>query len=139
MPSPQQVVIITGASSGFGRVIAETLARKQFQVFATMREINGRNAAVARELDDLARRESWLLHTVELDVTKDSSVQRAMDDVVAKSGRIDVLVNNAGHGIVDLAETVTMAQAQRQFDTNFFGIVRKNRAVLPAMKRQGSG
>jgi NAD(P)-dependent dehydrogenase (short-subunit alcohol dehydrogenase family) len=104
-----------------------------------MREINGRNAAVARELDDLARRESWLLHTVELDVTKDSSVQRAMDDVVAKSGRIDVLVNNAGHGIVDLAETVTMAQAQRQFDTNFFAIVRMNRAVLPAMKRQGSG
>jgi NAD(P)-dependent dehydrogenase (short-subunit alcohol dehydrogenase family) len=139
MPSPQQVVIITGASSGFGRVIAETLARKPFQVFATMREINGRNAAVARELEDLARRESWLLHTVELDVTNDSSVQRAMDEVVAKSGRIDVLVNNAGHGIVDLAETVTMAQAQRQFDTNFFGIVRMNRAVLPVMKRQGSG
>jgi NAD(P)-dependent dehydrogenase (short-subunit alcohol dehydrogenase family) len=139
MPNPSQVVIITGASSGFGRVIAETLARKQFQVFATMREASGRNAPVARELKELARRESLALEALELDVTKDTSVQRAMDEALAKSGRIDVLVNNAGHGIIDLTETVTMAQAQRQFETNFFGSVRMNRAVLPAMKRQGSG
>ena len=139
MRSTQQIVLITGASSGFGRVIAETLARKKFRVFATMREIGGRNAAVARELEDLARRENWSLQALELDVTKDSSAQRAVDDVLTKSGRIDVLVNNAGHGIIDLTETVTMAQAQRQFETNFFGIVRMNRAVLPAMKRQGSG
>jgi len=59
--------------------------------------------------------------------------------VLLQCGRIDVLVNNAGFGIVDLAETVTMAQAQRQFDTNFFGVLRMNRAVLPVMKRQGSG
>jgi NAD(P)-dependent dehydrogenase (short-subunit alcohol dehydrogenase family) len=139
MSSKQQAVLITGASSGLGRVIAETLARRKFRVFATMREIGGRNAAVARELEELARRESWALETLDLDVTKDNSVQRAVDKVLAKSGRIDVLVNNAGHGILDLAETVTMAQAQRQFETNFFGIVRMNRAVLPAMKRQGSG
>jgi NAD(P)-dependent dehydrogenase (short-subunit alcohol dehydrogenase family) len=120
-------------------VIAETLARKKFQVFATMREIGGRNAAVARELAELARREFWNLQTLELDVTKDNSVQRAADEALAKSGRIDVLVNNAGHGILDLAETVTMAQAHRQFETNFFGIVRMNLAVLPAMRRQGSG
>src|SRR5467141_3624502 len=133
MSNPSLVVIITGASSGFGRVIAETLARKKFQVFATMREINGRNAAVARELEELARRESLLLHALELDVTKESPVQRAVNEVLGKTRRIDVLVNNAGHGIIDLAETVTMAQAQRQFETNFFGIVRMNRAVLPAM------
>jgi NAD(P)-dependent dehydrogenase (short-subunit alcohol dehydrogenase family) len=66
-------------------------------------------------------------------------VERAVSAVLAKRGRIDVLVNNAGYGIMDLAETVTLAQAQRQFDTNFFGIVRMNRAVLPAMKRQKSG
>jgi len=139
MSSKQQVVLITGASSGFGRVIAETLARKKFQVFATMREISKRNAAVARELKELARRESWALQALELDVTKDRSVQRAVDKVLTKSGRIDVLVNNAGYGILDLAESVNMAQAQRQFETNFFGIVRMNRAVLPAMKRQGRG
>jgi NAD(P)-dependent dehydrogenase (short-subunit alcohol dehydrogenase family) len=139
MSTTQRAVLITGASSGFGRVIAETLARKKFQVFATMREIGGRNAAAARELEELARRESLLLHALELDVTKDSSVRRTVDEALGKSGRIDVLVNNAGHGIIDLAETVTIAQAQRQFETNFFGIVRMNRAVLPAMKRQGSG
>jgi NAD(P)-dependent dehydrogenase (short-subunit alcohol dehydrogenase family) len=66
-------------------------------------------------------------------------VERAVSKVTRKCGRIDVLVNNAGHGIMDLAESVTMAQAQRQFDTNFFGVLRLNRAVLPVMRRQGSG
>jgi NAD(P)-dependent dehydrogenase (short-subunit alcohol dehydrogenase family) len=139
VPTDSQAVLITGTSSGFGRVIAETLARKKFQVFATMRDIRGRNAKVAGQLEELSRRESWSLHVLDLDVTKDSSVQRAVEEVLTKSGRIDVLINNAGHGVMDLAETVTMGQAQRQFETNFFGIVRTNRAVLPAMKRQRSG
>jgi NAD(P)-dependent dehydrogenase (short-subunit alcohol dehydrogenase family) len=139
MSSSQQVVLITGASSGFGRVIAETLARKNFHVFASMRNINGRNAPVARELRELAEREHLRLEAVELDVTVDASVTGAVEQVIGQSGRIDVLVNNAGYGITDLAETVTMAQVQRQMDINFFGIVRMNRAVLPTMKRQGSG
>jgi NAD(P)-dependent dehydrogenase (short-subunit alcohol dehydrogenase family) len=139
MPGPQQVVLITGTSSGFGRLIAETLARKNFQVFATMRDLNGRNAAAAREIADLAKRESLSLQPLELDVTEDTSVERAVSKVAMKCGRIDVLVNNAGYGIMDLAESVTMAQAQRQFDTNFFGVLRMNRAVLPVMRRQGSG
>ncbi len=139
MPSPQQVILITGASSGFGRLIAETLSRKNYQVFATMRNVNGRNAAAAREIRELAERESLSLQTLELDITDDASVERAVNEVTAKCGRIDVLVNNAGYGIMDLAESVTLAQAQRQFDTNFFGVLRMNRAVLPAMKRQGSG
>ncbi len=139
MPIPQQVVLITGASSGFGRLIAETLARKNYQVFATMRNVNGRNATAAREIAELAERESLSLQTLELDVTEDASVERAVGEVTAKCGRIDVLVNNAGHGIMDLAESVPLAQARRQFDTNFFGVLRMNRAVLPAMKREGSG
>jgi len=139
MPNPQPVVLITGASTGFGRLIAETLARKKYQVIATMRNVTGRNAEAARELHELAQRESLSLDSLELDVTVESSVERAVSEVLAKCGRIDVLVNNAGYGIMDLAETVTLAQAQRQFDTNFFGIVRMNRAVLPAMKRQKSG
>jgi NAD(P)-dependent dehydrogenase (short-subunit alcohol dehydrogenase family) len=139
MASPQQVVLITGTSSGFGRLIAETLARKKFQVFATMRDLKGHNAAAGREIAELAARESLSLQTVELDVTDDLSVESAVSKVVLQCGRIDVLVNNAGYGIMDLAESVTMPQAQRQFDTNFFGVLRMNRAVLPAMKRQGSG
>jgi NAD(P)-dependent dehydrogenase (short-subunit alcohol dehydrogenase family) len=139
MPTQPQVVLITGASSGFGRLIAETLARKKFQIFATMRNVRGRNAAAAREIAELAVRESLALQTLELDVTDDLSVESAVSKVVLQCGRIDVLVNNAGYGIMDLAESVTMAQAQRQFDTNFFGVLRMNRAVLPAMKRQRSG
>jgi NAD(P)-dependent dehydrogenase (short-subunit alcohol dehydrogenase family) len=104
-----------------------------------MRDVKRRNAGASRELHELAQRESLALHVLELDVTDDASVERAASDVLAKFERIDVLVNNAGYGIMDLAETVTLAQAQRQFDTNFFGVVRMNRAVLPAMKRQGSG
>jgi len=138
MPGPQQVVLITGTSSGFGRLIAETLARKNFQVFATMRDLSGRNAAAAREIAELAKRESLSLQPLELDVTEDASVERAVSKVTMKCGHIDVLVNNAGYGIMDLAESVTMAQAQRQFDTNFFGVLRMNRAVLPVMRRQGS-
>ena len=133
------VVLVTGTSSGFGRLIVEALARKNFQVFATMRNMKGRNAGAAREIAELAKRESLSLQTLELDVTNDVSVESAVSKVVLQCGRLDVLVNNAGFGIVDLAETVTMAQAQRQFDTNFFGVLRMNRAVLPVMKRQGSG
>jgi NAD(P)-dependent dehydrogenase (short-subunit alcohol dehydrogenase family) len=139
MPTPKQVVLITGASSGFGRLIAETLARQNFHVFATMRNVNGKNATAAQEMRELAKRESTALQVLELDVTDDGSVERAVSEVAAKGGRIDVLVNNAGFGITDLVETVPMPQAQRQFDVNVFGILRMNRAVLPHMKRQKSG
>ena len=139
MSGKVQVVLITGTSSGFGRLIAETLARKKFHVFATMRNSKTRNAAAARELEQLAQRESLNLQVLELDVTQDVSVEQAVNGVATRCGRIDVLVNNAGYGIMDLSETVTVAQAQRQLDVNFFGVVRMNRAVLPVMKRQGSG
>ena len=139
MSGKGQAVLITGTSSGFGRLIAQTLARKRFRVFATMRNTKTRNAAAARELEQFAQKDSLNLQVLELDVTQDSSVEQAVNEVAAKSGCIDVLVNNAGYGIMDLSETVTTAQAQRQLDVNFFGVLRMNRAVLPIMKRQGSG
>ena len=138
MSNGGQVVLITGASSGFGRLMAETLARKNFYVFARMRHARTRNAEAAREWEQVAKRESPDLQVLELDVTQDASVERAVDEVLAKCDRIDVLINNAGYGIMDLCETVTLAQAQRQLDVNFFGVVRMNGAVLPTMKRQGS-
>ena len=90
-------------------------------------------------MEQLAQRESLNVQVFELDVTQDSSVEQAVKEVASRCGRIDVLVNNAGYGIMDLSETVTVAQAQRQLDVNFFGVLRMNRAVLPVMKRQGSG
>jgi len=134
-----EVVVITGASTGFGRLIAETLARGAYRVFATMREVRGRNAPAAAEIRAMAAREGVAAEVLEIDVTDEGSVERAVSQVVETCGRIDIVVNNAGYGIVDLTESVTLAQAQRQFDTNFFGVLRMNRAALPAMKRQGKG
>jgi NAD(P)-dependent dehydrogenase (short-subunit alcohol dehydrogenase family) len=139
MTNAQQVVLITGASTGFGRLIAETLARKNYQVFATMRNVNGKNAGPAQEIRELAKRESLALHVVELDVTDDGSVERAIRTVIDEAGRIDVLVNNAGYGLMGVTEAVTLEQSQRIMDTNFFGAVRMNRAVLPYMRGQKSG
>jgi len=134
-----QVVLITGSSTGFGRLFTETLARKGHTVFATMRDPGGRNAKNAAEIRTLAQKESLLIHILELDVTDDASVGRAVDAAAAEAGRIDVAINNAGYYLGGLAEAVTTEQAQRLMDTNFLGPVRVNRAVLPHMRRQGSG
>jgi NAD(P)-dependent dehydrogenase (short-subunit alcohol dehydrogenase family) len=134
-----QVIVVTGASTGFGRLIAETAARKGYRVFATMRNVNGKNAPAARELRDIAERESLWLRAIELDVTNDGSVERAVNEIISEAERIDVLVNNAGYGLMGVTEAVTLEQAQRIMDTNFFGAVRMNRAVLPRMRKQKSG
>jgi NAD(P)-dependent dehydrogenase (short-subunit alcohol dehydrogenase family) len=139
MSGTSAVVLITGASSGFGRLIAETLARKHYQVFATMRGVEGRNANAGRELCALAERESLRLGVIELDVTNDGSVERAVAAALERAGRIDVLINNAAYGVLGLTESFTVEQAQRIFDTNFLGIARMNRAVLPHMRKKGSG
>jgi NAD(P)-dependent dehydrogenase (short-subunit alcohol dehydrogenase family) len=135
----KQVVLITGSSTGFGRLFAETLARKGHIVFATMRDPKGRNAKNASEIRALAEKDLLPIHVLELDVTDDASVEWAVDAVVAKAGRIDVAINNAGYSLTGLAEAVTTEQARRLMDTNFLGPVRVNRAVLPHMRRQGSG
>jgi NAD(P)-dependent dehydrogenase (short-subunit alcohol dehydrogenase family) len=135
----KQVVLITGSSTGFGRLFAETLARKGHTVFATMRDPAGRNAKNAGEIRALAEKDSLPIHVLEMDVTNDASVERAVDAAIAKAGRIDVAINNAGYYLSGLEEAVTTEQAQRLMDTNFLGPVRVNRAVLPHMRRQRSG
>ena len=135
----RQVVLITGSSAGFGKLIAETLARHGYIVFATMREPTARNHKSASEIRALAERESLPLYVLELDVTDDASIERAVRTVVQQTGQIDVAINNAGYAILGLAEAVTTEQARRIMDTNFFGAVRVNRAVLPHMRRQRSG
>jgi NAD(P)-dependent dehydrogenase (short-subunit alcohol dehydrogenase family) len=135
----KQVILITGASTGFGRLMAETFARAGHTVFATMRDLAGRNATSASEIRALASEQSLLLHVLELDVTDEASVDRAVATCVEQAGRIDVAINNAGYVVMGLAETITLEQARAQMDTNFFGSVRVNRAVLPHMHRQQSG
>jgi len=135
----KQVVLITGSSTGFGRLFAETLARHGHTVFATMRDSRKRNATNASEIRATAKRESLPLHVLDLDVTDDASIEAAVSAAVEQAGRIDVAINNAGYAVVGLAEAVTAEQAQRLMDTNYFGPVRVNRAVLPYMRRQRSG
>jgi NAD(P)-dependent dehydrogenase (short-subunit alcohol dehydrogenase family) len=135
----KQVVLITGSSTGFGRLFTETLARKGHTVFATMRDPGGRNAKNASEIRTLAQNDALPIHVLEMDVTDDASVERATDAAVSKAGRIDVAINNAGYFLTGLEEAVTTEQARRLMDTNFLGPVRVNRAVLPHMRRQRSG
>ena len=135
----QEVVLVTGSSSGFGRVLVESLARKGYTVFASMREASGRNAAANGELTSLAQRDNLPLHVVEMDVTDDASVDNAVNEVVGREGRIDVLVNNAGVSYRGATEAFTVGQIKSLFDANFFGVARTSRAVLPHMRRQRRG
>jgi|SRR5215471_11160901 len=134
-----KTVLITGSSTGFGRDTAETLARAGHHVFASMRAVEGKNREHAEALRSFVSAERLRLEIVELDVTSSASVERAVASVLEKTGRIDVLVNNAGVASAGVSEAFTLDQAQALFDTNVFGILRTTRAVLPGMRRQRDG
>ena len=133
------VVLITGASTGFGRDAAETLARRGHHVFATMRDVNGRNSAHRESLERIANRENLRLHVLELDVTDEASVQNAVLRALEQAGQLDVVINNAGFAGLGVTEAYTPEQFHQIFDVNVYGVVRVNRAVLPSMRRQRSG
>ena len=128
-------ILITGCSSGFGLDAAKTLANKGHQVFATMRAIDGRNAAKAQELRDFAASEGVSISVHEMDVTSDSSVQGA----VAEIGQIDVLINNAGYGYGGPVESFEGEEILAQLDLNIVGTARTANAVLPGMRARGDG
>src|SRR6266436_5319261 len=135
----EQTILVTGSTSGFGRLMVETLARRGYRVFAGMRAAAGKNASAAEELRALAQREGLALHSIEIDVTDDASVERAIAAIIETTGRLDVVVNNAGVSYSGPLEAFTLKQVQQQFDTNVFGVLRVSRAALPHMRRQGSG
>lgn len=128
-----KTILITGASTGFGRDTANTLARAGHRVFASMRDIAGRNQPHAATL----RTEG--VGVVELDVTDDASVDAGVAAVLAQAGGIDVLVNNAGMASAGVSEAFTADQAKLLFNTNVVGVLRTTRAVLPAMRAAGDG
>jgi NAD(P)-dependent dehydrogenase (short-subunit alcohol dehydrogenase family) len=133
------VVFITGASTGFGKDAAERFARRGHHVFATMRDIGGRNAESRQALERLAASEQLRLEVLELDVTDERSVSRAAQQALDRAGRLDVVINNAGIAGIGVTEAYTPEQFDRIYQVNVFGVLRVNRAVLPAMRRQGSG
>ncbi len=134
-----RVVLVSGASAGFGRDIVLTLARQGERVFAAIRQVRGKNRERAAEIEAVAAAEGLALEVVEIDVTDDESVKRGVDQVLARAGRIDALVNNAGFGVLGPWEMVTIEQAKRQFDTNLFGVLRLCQAVVPNMRTRGDG
>ena len=132
-------VLITGTSTGFGRAAAERLARRGDFVFATMRDLKGRNAEHREALEDLASVEKLRLRVLPLDVTDQASVDSAIAAALTDAGGLDVVINNAGVAALGVTEAFTPAQFEQIFAVNVYGVVRVNRAVLPAMRRQGKG
>ena len=128
----KKVVLLTGASTGFGRVSAELLAAAGYRVIATMRDIQGRNAAAREEVARVA-------DVIELDVTDDHSVEQGVAQALNLAGHIDVVINNAGYGMLGVTEAFSISEFLQVYETNIFGVLRVNRAVLPSMRARKSG
>ena len=134
-----QSILVTGSSSGFGKLIVQTLATAGHHVFASMRDVDGRNSQNAQTLRDWGKAQGRRLDVVEMDVTDDASVKRAVSGIVESTGRIDAVVNNAGVMNIGVNEAFTLENMQQIYDVNVFGPFRVNKAALPQMRKQKSG
>jgi short-subunit dehydrogenase len=129
-----KVALITGASSGIGFETSLTLARNEFRTFATMR-----NLSKSRKIREIAKKERLPLTVIPLDVNDDVSIRTAIQNILVEARRIDVVINNAGYGLFGAVEDLSMDKIIDQFETNFFGVVRVVKSVLPIMRNQRSG
>jgi len=134
MVSNQKVSIVTGSSSGIGLETALMFARNGYVTYATMRT-QEKGALIKNAVE----KENLPIKVVQLDVTDDKSLKNAIDHVTSEDGRIDVLVNNAGYGLVGALEELSIEEIKAQYETNFFGLVKVIQAVLPTMRKQRSG
>jgi short-subunit dehydrogenase len=129
-----QVALITGCSSGIGYETALMLARNGFNTFATMRNIKKSDS-----LQELIRKEKLALNIVELDVNDEASVENTVNRIKYEVKRIDVLINNAGYGLIGFFEDLTLDEIRNQFETNFFGVLNITKEIIPIMRLQKSG
>jgi NAD(P)-dependent dehydrogenase (short-subunit alcohol dehydrogenase family) len=134
MAGELKTVLITGATDGLGKAAALLLAERGYRVFAA-----GRSAEKRTQLEALARERKLPLETLEMDVCDDDSVKNSVAETIRKSGGLDVLINNAGIIYVATVEDARMEDWRRQFETNFFGVVRVTQAVLPHMRERRRG
>jgi NAD(P)-dependent dehydrogenase (short-subunit alcohol dehydrogenase family) len=135
----KQVIVITGASSGFGRLSANALANAGHTVYASMRDTIGRNAAQVTDVEKYARDNKVDLRAIELDVGSQASADAAVAKIIAEQGHIDVVMHNAGHMVFGPAEAFTPEQLAQLYDVNVLSTQRVNRAVLPQLRKQGRG
>jgi NAD(P)-dependent dehydrogenase (short-subunit alcohol dehydrogenase family) len=135
----KDVIVITGASSGFGALAARALARAGHTVYASMRETQGRNAPQVKEVERYAAEHGVDLRALELDVLSQTSCDAAIQQIIAENGRLDVVVHNAGHMAFGPAEAFTPEQLAALYDVNVLSTQRVNRAALPQLRKQGEG
>ena len=135
----KSVILVTGAGTGIGKLSALALAEAGHVVYATMRDVEGRNRSRADELRAVSVEKGITLIPLELDVLSQDSADAAAATIVREQGRIDVVMQNAGHLVVGPSEAFTPEEMMKVFDTNLFGAQRVNRAVLPYMRKQESG
>ncbi|MET3855873.1 SDR family oxidoreductase [Rhizobium sp. OAE497] len=135
----KQVIVVTGASSGFGAMSARALAKAGHTVYAGIRATTSRNAKAVADVAAFAKENNADLRSVELDVTDDASIAQAVETIVAENGRLDVIVHNAGHMSFGPAEAFTPEQYAELFDINVLSTQRLNRAALPQLRKQGRG
>jgi NAD(P)-dependent dehydrogenase (short-subunit alcohol dehydrogenase family) len=134
-----KIIVVTGASSGFGAMTVRALADAGHVVYGGIRDISGRNRKAADDCAAYARSHSVDLRAVELDVSSQRSVDAAVGTIVTETGRLDVVVHNAGHMVLGPAEGFTPEQLMSVYDTNVISTQRVNRAALPHMRGQGDG
>ncbi|MFE5403203.1 SDR family oxidoreductase [Streptomyces sp. NPDC056580] len=139
MTAQASVVVVTGASSGFGNLTARALAEAGHTVYAGMRATTGRNAPAAVALAELSEERGVRVTAVDMDVQDQQSVDAAVDRVLTEQGRVDAVVHNAGHMVLGPAEAFTVDQLAEVYDVNVLSTQRVNRAVLPAMRERGRG
>jgi len=135
----KNVIAVTGASSGFGALAARALARAGHTVYASMRETKGRNADQVKEVEKYAADHGVDLRVVELDVSSQKSCDTGIQEIISKSGSLDVVVHNAGHMVFGPAEAFTPEQLGELYDINVLSTQRVNRAALPQLRKQGQG
>jgi NAD(P)-dependent dehydrogenase (short-subunit alcohol dehydrogenase family) len=135
----KQVIIITGASSGFGALAARALAKAGHTVYASMRETAGRNAPQVQAIEQFAAEDNVDLRAIELDVASEASAEAAIRQIVAEKGRLDVVIHNAGHMVFGPAEAFTPEQLAELYDVNVLSTQRVNRAALPQLRKQRKG
>ena len=135
----KKVIVITGASSGFGALTARALAKAGHVVYASMRQTKGRNAPQVKEIERYAAENSVDLRPIELDVSSQESCNGAIQEITEKNGGLDVVIHNAGHMVFGPAEAFTPEQLAELYDVNVLSTQRVNRAALPQLRKQKKG
>ena len=130
----KRTVLVTGCSSGIGLATCHVLCRNNFMTYGTVR-----NLSKAKKIQDLINRENLSLKILRLDVNDNQSIKLAVKKILTDTGKIDVLINNAGYGMFGPVEEITTQEVKKQFETNFFGTIRLIKAIVPIMRKQGNG